>query len=199
MMRRIALVSLHCGVLALALMLASSQAGATPPPPMRYQNFHGASCQTTGSSDPHTYSSQGVFIPSTSTSTVALSCPVSWSLDATTSPLQAIQFSVTFAGAPTALASGLTPFDPGCTFLMNTNASLSGGYFAPPLTSIIGQGTSTPTFIYSWAAPLGVSLIFYENVIGSLLYCSSVPPGVTLNGYSVITCVSSSILNCAPM
>ena len=70
---------------------------------------------------------------------------------------------MTWAGAPT--GGGLTSFDPGCTFLMNTNASLSGGYFAPPLTSVIGQGTSTPTFIYSWAAPVGVPVNCAANFV----------------------------------
>ena len=196
MMRRLAVLALRGGTLVLALVLGAPRAEAVPPPPMRYQNFHGSSCQTTNATDPHTYSTAGITIPTTATSMAVLSCPVSWSLDATTSALQEIQFTVTFSGAPT---GGSSPFDPGCSFMMNTSSAISGGLFQPPLTGTIGSGTSTPTFIYSWTAPAGTSYIFYENVIGSLLYCAAVPAGVTLNGYSVITCVSTSSANCAPI
>jgi hypothetical protein len=192
MMRRLAFLSLRGGVVVLGLALASPRAEAVAPPPMRYQNFHGASCQSAHSSDPVSYSDQGVNVSSTATTTVALSCPVDWSLDATTSALQEIYLTVTFAGAP-------STFDPGCGFAMHTVPTFSSGLFTVPAGSTIGSGTSTPTFTFSWTAPSGVSLLFYENVIGSILYCSGVPAGVTISGYSVITCVSTSSTNCAPI
>ncbi len=198
MMRRIALVSLHGGVAALAFVLASSPAGATPPPPMRYQNFHGASCQTTGSTDPHTYSSQGIFIPSTATSTVALSCPVSWSLDATTSPLQAIQFTVTFAGAPTLLASGATPFDP--LHVPDEHQRQSQWWLlraAAHRDHRTGDVDAHVHLFLGGSARRVVDLLRERHRLATLLLIGA--PGVTLNGYSVVSCVSTSILNCAPM
>jgi hypothetical protein len=192
MMRRLALLSLRSGIVVLALALAAPRAEATAPPPMRYQNFHGVSCQSAHSTDPVSYSDQGANVSSTATSPVALSCPVSWSLDATTSALQEIRLTATFAGAPAS-------FDPGCTFTMHTVANFLGGSFTVPPGTPIGAGTATPTLVFSFTFAAGVSAVFYENVIGSVLYCTGVPAGVTLSGYSIVTCISGTSDNCAPI
>ena len=185
------------GAMVLALGgISSGVQATTSPPAMRYQNFHGAACQTNDPTLPHGYSEAGIAIPPTSTST-ALMCPVTWSLDAPTYPLQEIYLSVTWSSAPTA-GTNTTPFNPSCSFLMNTSASLSSGLFIVPYYTTINPGTSTPTIIYHWRWDPTIlpPLVFYQNVVGSVLSCTSVPPGVVLNGYSVTTCVSNSISNC---
>ncbi len=182
---------LRCGTLALALVVVSPDAQAAGGP-MRYQNFHGSTCQTANSTMPHAYSSDGVTIPPGQVSP-ELMCPVSWSLDATTSQMQEISFTVSWSGVVN------WPFDPGCTFVMNTSSVISStGHFTMMNPTVIGPNTSTPTFVYSWTTGT-TPLIFYENVIGSLLYCAAVPPGVTLNGYSIITCVSKNLTDCSPI
>jgi hypothetical protein len=192
MMRQSALL-LSRGAIVLALAAISPGVQAGTPAPLRYQNFHGAACQTNDPTLPHGYSEAGIAIPPTA-GTTALMCPVTWSLDAPTYPLQEIYLSVTWSSAPT---TG-TPFNPSCTFLMNTNASVSGGLFIVPYMTTINPGTSTPTIIYHWRwdPTIMPALIFYQNVVGSVLSCSAVPPGVVLNGYSVTSCVSTSLGNC---
>ena len=182
---------LLCSCLTAAFVMGiSSPVARAGSSPHRYQNFHGSACQT---GDAHIYSNAGISIPVTNSA--QLFCPVSWSLDATTSPLLEIFFTVSWSSAPVAVPSA-APFNPNCIFLMNTSNGLNGGMFMPPLTSIIGEGTSTPTFVYHWKAdPNLPPLVFYQNVIGSVLSCTTVPGGVVLNGYSVDSCLGPAGTN----
>jgi len=179
--------------LALPALLVSASPARAVPSPMRYQNFHGSSCEAFDTAVSHPiYGNGGVTITNTAGGTTSmLACPVTWSLDSTTFPLLEIYLTVSWSGAQSS-------FEPGCMFTMNTNSSISGGLFIVPFDHTINPGTPNPTQVFHWkAADPTVAPVMYQNVIGSLVSCINVPSGVVLNGYSVTTCISNNTSNCS--
>jgi hypothetical protein len=185
--------------LALPALLVSAPPASAVPSPMRYQNFHGDACQAgSPSTSLVNYSNQGVTISSAGLFGSTLTCPVTWSLDSTTAPLLEIYLTISWSGVPTTTLLGPQNFDPGCMLLMNTSSSVMGGLFIVPYDHTINPGTSTPTLVYHWkATDPSTAPVMYQNVIGSLVSCVSVPSGVVLNGYSVTTCIASATSSCS--
>ncbi len=125
-------------------------------------------------------------------------CPIAWSLDATSFPLLEIYVNVNWSGVPTSGASGPATFDPGCTVTMNTSSSIFSGTFNILYDHTNGSGTSTPTLVYHWKALTpDLGPILYGQVVGSFLSCTNVPPNVVLNGYSVTSCIATATSSCS--
>lgn len=173
--------------------------------PMRYQNFHASACESADSSLFHAvYSNAGMTVspitipPNPPPTSSMVTCPLTWSLDVTNQALAEIYVSVSWSGVPTSGPSGPITFDPGCTVTLNTKSSIFGGSISVLYDHTDGGGTSTPTMFYIWKSPdptMGPYL--YGNVIGSVLSCISVPPGVVLNGYAATTCIANATSSCS--
>ncbi len=190
-------------LLALAItvpaLLVSGPAARAVPSPMRYQNFHASACEVSDSTQFHAvYANQGMTVTPVTGDSSMVTCPITWSLDATTFPLLEIYVTVSWSGVPTSGTSTPANFEPGCTVKMNTSSSIFGGVFNVLYDHTNGSGTSTPTLVYHWKTlDPALGPILYGQVIGSVLSCVSVPQGVVLNGYSVTSCIANATSSCS--
>ena len=187
MMRRLILPSM---VLSFALISGSADAATH-----RLTNVHGSSCQPGAPETQHLiYLDSGMLISTTSTpAPISLACPVPWSQDLSlTQPLQKVVVTLDWSTVPT--SGSPPPFNPSCMFYFITN---NYSELWIPLTQTNNPGTANPEFVFNSQISLaGTILPAYGTVLGSALYCTNVPVGVGIYGYTIDTCFSSSIQSC---
>jgi hypothetical protein len=183
MMQRLILPSV---VLSFALVSASAEAALH-----RFTNVHGSSCQPqTPKTQSMIYSDTGAVISTASTpAPISLACPVPWSQDmSATQPLQKVVVTLDWSLAP------VSGFSPSCMFyfILNNYSELW-----IPLTQINNSGTANPEYVFNSQISLaGTPLPAYGTVLGSALFCSNVPVGVGIYGYTIDTCFSTSLASC---
>jgi hypothetical protein len=153
----------------------------------RYEVFHGASCQV---SDPAhqsvLYSDAGITV-NTTTNNPALTCPINWSQDSGMPwalAFQKMTASLQWFSAPT----GAGGFSPSCMLYVTTTA---GSELFATVDHINNPGTPNPTYVFVFATSIALG-----NVLSSNLYCTNIPMGVGISGYTIDNCFSSALTSC---
>ena len=162
-------------------------------PSWRVTYGHGSACQTNDPVvQPALYQDTGIQIKVTSSGQAAsLSCPLSWSQDLNANTLQKLIVTLDWNSVPVSVGAG--SFSPTCTFYV---LSLALGEVAYGLTQINNAGTANPEYVFV-ALPTAVfPLPAWGLVLGSGVYCTGVPQGVGVLGYSVQSCIAGATGGC---
>ena len=163
-------------------------------PSWRVTYSHGSSCQTSDpASQPALYQDTGIQVKVTSAGGMAsLSCPLTWSQDSSaTNTLQKLIVTMDWNSVPVGASPGT--FAPSCTLYLTT---LALGEVAYGLTQINNAGTPTPEYVFVALPTLVQPLPPWGLLLGSGLYCTSVPQGVGVLGFSVQSCVAGATGGC---
>ena len=161
-------------------------------PAWRVSYSHGSSCQTNDPiAMPALYQDTGIQIKVTAGGLPAsLSCPTTWSQDLNANTLQKIIVTLDWNSVP---VSGGGSFAPTCTFYV---LSLALGEVAYGLTQINNPGTPNPEYVFVAVPTVAFPLPAWGLVLGSGLYCTGVPQGVGVLGYSVQSCIAGATGGC---
>jgi len=126
---------------------------------------------------------------------VSLACSTPWSQDASLSvSLQKVVVTLDWNSVP---VSTPTTFNPSCSFyfLLNNQSEIW-----IPLTLVNTLPPASPAFPeYVFNSTVNLSsttLPAYGTVIGSAVFCTNVPVGVGIFGYTIDTCFGPSLTGC---